>query len=239
VKGELVYFRSWLSALFALSASAFSAVAQNTASIQGTIVDDSTGKPVPGAVVMASRNSPPAVRRTATSSFDGTFQISALAAGAYDLCAQMPTTLDSYLSTCHWGSAPTAVAAAGGQKSTGITLRMKAASVVKIHIDDAGKFLNQKNKNGFYPDLLMGVWSGGMFYPAHPANKGAVASDYQVAVPFDAALKFSIQSRGLALGDAHKNPLPNNADQQAFQHAANVNAAARPSFSYSILAIKP
>jgi hypothetical protein len=238
-EGGTVYFRS---ALFALLAPAFSAVAQNTAIIQGTILDASTGKPVSGAVVMASKTTPPVVRPAATSSYDGTFQLPALAAGAYDVCVQMPRMIDGYLNTCQWGGAPTTITVAAGQKLTGNTLKIKPGSVLKIHMDDAGKLLNQKNRDGNYPDLVMGVWNAGMFYPAHISNlstKGAPALDYQVTVPVDTNLNFSIQSRRLALGDSNKKPLPINADHQAFQHPSNSNADKRQSFSYSILSVNP
>ena len=56
-------------------------------------------------------------------------------------------------------------------------------------------------------------------------------------VPFDTNLKFSIHSRHLVLGNAARNALPSNADQQAFQHAAK--GATPLGFSYSILAAKP
>ena len=218
--------------LIALSFT-LTAMAQNTASIQGSAVDSGTGKAVPGAVVIASRTTTPAARGVATSGFDGTYyyQMPSLPVGTYNVCLQVPG--DGYLATCHWGSTATVVTLAAGQKLTGTKLALKPGSVLKVHLDDPGQLLNQKTKKGYAPHLVMGVWSGGMFYPAHVAAKTAVTADYQVTIPFDTSLKFTIQSMSLGLGNAGKTALAANADQQIFQHASAETT--HVGFSYSIL----
>jgi hypothetical protein len=228
--------RGLSAGLVGLFAGSLSVLAQNTVVIQGTTADSAAGKPVAGAVIVASRTTAPAARGVATSSFDGSFQMPNLPAGTYNLCVQVPG--GAYLNTCHWGTQPTPVTVAVGQKSAATTLKLTAGSVLKIHVDDAGQLLTQKTKEGYSPDLVMGVWSGGTFYPARIANKAATAADYQVTVQFDASLKFSIHSRLLVLGNASKQPLSGNTDQQSFQHAAAA-AVAPAGFSYSILSFKP
>jgi hypothetical protein len=57
------------------------------------------------------------------------------------------------------------------QKSTGNILKLKPGSVLKIHVDDTAQLLDQKTKEDYLPDLVMGGWSGGMFYAAHVAAK--------------------------------------------------------------------
>lgn len=212
-----------------------SALAQNTAIIQGSAVDSASGAAVSGAVVIASRTSAPAARGVATSSSDGSFQMTSLPAGTYNLCAQFPA--DGYLATCQWGGAAATVTLAAGQKLTGSKVGLKASSILKIHISDPGSLLNQKTKAGYAPHLAMGVWSGGLFYAAHAAATSAVTADYQVSIPFDTNLKFSIQSISLKLADASGNALAGNADQQTFQHPSA--SANRVSFSYSILSALP
>jgi len=211
------------------------ALAQDTAIIQGSAVDSASGAAVSGAVIIASRTSTPAARGVATSSSNGSFQMTSLPAGTYNLCAQFPA--DGYLATCQWGSSATTVTLAAGQKLTGSKVSLKASSILKIHISDPGQLLNQKTKAGYAPHLVMGVWSGGLFYAAHAAGASAVTADYQVSVPFDTNLKFSIQSMSLKLADAGGNALAANADQQTFQHASA--SATRTSFSYSILSALP
>lgn len=243
-------YSKYLCALIAVFVCSLPAAAQNTATIQGTTVDFATGKPVPGAVIIATKTTTPAARGVATSSLDGSFQIPSLPAGTYNLCVQHPA--GGYLSNCQWGSTASSVAVATAQKLTGNTVRLKAGSVLKIHVDDPGQLMNQKTKEGYYPDLVMGIWSGGIFYPARVAAKAAATADYQVTVPFDTAMKFSIQSRKLALGDASKKPLASNADQQTVQRSSNAvgtsgasagsagsNAATAADFSYSVLSAIP
>jgi hypothetical protein len=224
-------YRPFAAASVVAFSFTLTAMAQNTASIQGSAVDSATGKAVPGAVVIASRTTTPAARGVATSGYDGTYQILSLPAGTYNICLQVPG--DGYLATCHWGSTATTVTLAAGQKLTGTKVALKAGSILKVHLDDPGQLLNQKTKKGYAPHLVMGVWSGGMFYPAHVAVKTAVTADYQVTIPFDTSLKFTIQSMSLGLGNAGKTALAANTDQQIFQHASAETT--HVGFSYSIL----
>ena len=212
-----------------------SALAQNTAIIQGSAVDSASGAAVSGAITIASRTSTPAARGVATSSSNGSFQMTSLPSGTYNLCAQFPA--DGYLATCQWGSAATTITLAAGQKVTGSKISLKASSILKIYISDPGQLLNQKTKAGYAPHLVMGVWSGGLFYAAHAAAASAVTADYQVSVPFDTNLKFSIQSMSLKLGDVGRNALAGNQDQQTFQHAST--ASTQAGYSYSILSALP
>jgi hypothetical protein len=212
-----------------------SAMAQSTSSIQGSAVDSSSGKAVTGAIVIASGVSLPATRRVATSAYDASFQITLLPAGTYNMCMQFPA--DGYLSTCDWGNAAATVTLSAGQKFTATKVSLKAASILKIHLDDPGQLLNQKTKQGYAQHLVLGVWNGSHFYHAHVAGTTAVTADYQVAVPFDTALRLTVQSVTLALGNASKVPLAGNSDQQSFQHASTDTAPV--SFSYTILSALP
>jgi hypothetical protein len=220
-----------LSALAAALAGGFLAMAQNTASIQGTMVDSATGKPLAGAVIIATKTAPPVKRAVATSTFDGSFQLPSLPAGTYTVCVQSPQ--DGYLATCHWGGTASTLTLATAQKSTGTEIAMKVGSVLKIHVDDPKQLLNQKTKDGYAPHLVMGVWSGGQFYAARTAAKATTSADYQVTIPFDTNLNFTIQSRNLNIGDAKGNALPSNGDQQSFQHASTESS--HVSFGYTIL----
>jgi len=192
-------------------APGFVAFAQNTVSLQGTVVDMDTGKAIQGAVVLATMVTSSAAKGqvkgtaasgTATSRPDGGFQISSMPAGTYNVCVQAPRPgiRVGYLGSCHWGNAPASIAVAAGQKAAANVFKLKAGSVLRIHVDDSGKLLQQKNKDGSNPDLMMGVWSGGMFYPANVSIQGPTMTDYLLVVPHDTNLKFSIQSRHLLRG---------------------------------------
>ena len=118
---------------------------------------------------------------------------------------------------------------------------------MNIEVKDAQKVMSQKTKDGRRPELTVGVWGPkGLYYPAR-ASAGpttgagpqtAVNSySYQIGVPRDKALKLSIASRDLKLGDATGSALAGNASQQAFQHATG--DANPKSFSFTVLGLLP
>jgi len=74
-----------------------------TASIAGTIVDGKTQKPVPAALVVASRATAPPFSRNTKSGGDGVFRIQGLTPGNYSICVQV--TGDRYLDPCQWSAA--------------------------------------------------------------------------------------------------------------------------------------
>jgi hypothetical protein len=139
-----------LVAALALLSSA--AVAQTgTGSIQGTVIDATSNKPVTGALVTTIRSGLPPISQTTKSTSNGVFQLQNLPAGTYSLCVQIAG--GGYLNPCDWGnsalpaaggnSAPT-VALAAGQNSSGNVLKVQPGSVVQVRLQDTGQFLSQK-----------------------------------------------------------------------------------------------
>jgi hypothetical protein len=59
-----------------------------TGSIRGTILDAKTLKPIPAALVIASRAGAPPFTQHTKSGGDGAFQISGLTSGNYSICVQ-------------------------------------------------------------------------------------------------------------------------------------------------------
>lgn len=215
------------------------------ASIAGTVLDAKTMKPVPAALVMASRSGAPPLTKNTRSGGDGAFLIQGLTGGNFSLCVQAPG--DQYLDPCQWNGSPTGLRLASAQAATGIKIMLIPASVMKIQVKDAQKALSQLTKDGRRPDLSIGVWGpSGLYYPARAVSAptgtaGPQTSfttySYQLAVPRDTALKFYIASRDLKLGDANGVALPANANQQAFQHATG--DANPKSFTFTVLGSLP
>ena len=215
------------------------------AGIAGTVVDLKTSKPIPAALVMASRSGASRLTRTTKSGGDGAFRIDGLMGGSYSLCVQ--PSGDQYLDPCQWSGTPTTVALAAGQNAGGILLKLTQASLVNIQVRDAQKVLNQLTRDGRRPDLSIGVWGpNGLYYPA-PAQASQVSAgtlqpgiptySYQLAVPRDIPLNLHIASRDLKLGDAAGVALPANSSQQAFRNpAGDANAK---TFTFSILGRLP
>jgi hypothetical protein len=214
------------------------------ASISGTVVDAKSQKPVPAALVTASRAGAPPFTRNTRAGGDGAYQIQGLTPGNYLVCVQAG---DQYLNPCEWNGSPAGVTLASGQTATGIKIALTPASVLNVQIKDAQKAVSQLTKDGRRPDLSIGVWGPrGLYYPARAVSAptgtpgpqaGVTTYSYQLAVPRDTALNFHIASRDLKLGDANGLALPANASRQAFQHATG--EATPKSFTFTVLGKLP
>ena len=191
---------------------------------------------------MAVQSGLPPLSKNTKSGGDGAFQIQGLAAGKYSLCVQAPG--DGYLDPCLWSDTPTTVTLVSGQAAAGVSLRLTAASVLNIQVQDAQQVLSQKTQDGRRPELTLGVWGPkGLYYPAHASGSLSTAGQlynaiaYQIAVPRDTALKFYIASRDVKLGDAAGAALPGNTSQQTFQHATGDPNP--KSFAFTVLGLLP
>lgn len=213
-----------------------STLSAQSVTVQGTVTD-SKGKALKGAFVTAVRSGLPPASQVASTANDGSFKIQGLPAGTYSLCVQIPG--DGYLDPCQWGGTAVKLTLTAGQASSGNTLKIADASIVKIRIDDPGKALAQKTKDGRNPHLLIGVWpSNGLFQPAHLASTDAAGAQYQLSIPLDAALKLQVASRDLKLADSNGIAVAAvNGDQQPFQH--NTGEPNPKSFKYTITGLVP
>jgi hypothetical protein len=231
--------------LLAVQAALAQTTQTGTGSISGTILDAKTQKPVPAALVTASRAGAPPFTRNTKSGADGAYQIQGLTAGNYLVCVQ--ASGDQFLNPCEWNGSPAGITLASGQAASGIKIALTPASVLNVQVNDAQKALSQLTKDGRRPDLSIGVWGPrGMYYPARAVSAptgptGPQAStptySYKLAVPRDTALNFYIASRDLKLGDANGVALPANASQQAFQHATG--DANPKSFTFTVIGKLP
>jgi hypothetical protein len=231
-------FRLLLAVLYF---AALLAAQTSNSSIQGSVSDSSSHKPIPSALLIAVRIGLPPFSRTTRSGADGAFQIQGLIAGAYSLCAQVAG--DQYLDPCQWTGGPATVTLAPGQIVTGLSMKLTPASIVHIQVRDPQKTLSLKTKDGRTPGLSIGVTGPkGLVYPARrlggPAPQSASDTySFQLAIPRDTTLILSIASHDLKLSDSNGVALPANASQQAFQHAtADPNPK---SFAFTISGLLP
>lgn len=210
-------------------------------SISGTVVDGKTQRPVPAALVTASRAGAPPLTRNTKSGADCGFEIQGLAPGDYRVCVQVSG--DQYLNPCEWNGTAGGVTLVSEQGATGVKIALVPASVVSVEVIDGQKVMSELNKDGRSPDLNVGVWGpNGMYYPAQ-AVKSPIGSsgpqgsidkhNYRLAIPRDTALKLHVASQDLRLGDSKGAALPVNGSQQAFQH--RTGDANPQSFTFSIL----
>jgi hypothetical protein len=205
----------------------------NSAAILGSVLTQ-VNQPVPKAFVSATRTALPPLRQTVQSAADGSFSFHNLPAGAYYLCVQ-PVT-DGFLDPCAWSAAPPSITLAAGQTSAGNTVRLMSGSVLKVHLDDPGQFMTQKTTAGFAPLLSLGVYdTRTTLQPMHLSARTVTSADYQVTIPLDTRLTFSIYSHDLALTDAASAPLASGAASTVFQHTTGDPNP--PGFSFHVTSL--
>lgn len=205
-----------------------------SAAIRGAVTDDK-GRALSGVLVTAVLNAGPPLARTSTSAADGSFQIQGLPAGPYSLCAQLPA--GGYLDPCQWSLNPTSLTLIAKQVSTGNAVTLRKGSIVKIRMQDPGRLLAQKTRDGRQPHLLIAVPALRGLNAAQQTGKDSNGADYEVTVPNDSSLTIQVVSRDLKLGDKLGNPLANNSAREAFQHgSADPNPK---TFSYTVLSQLP
>jgi hypothetical protein len=237
-----------LLALWVVASPALLFSQTGTASAAGTVVDGKTHKPIPAAIVAAIRADVPSLRKAVRSGGDGAFRIDNLPAGPYSLCVQ--TAGEAWLDPCQWNGTPAGIVLTPGQAATGVSLRLAAASVLKVDVKDPAKLLEGKKKDGRRPDLAVGVWGpGGLYYPARAltrpggaaspqsAGTGQMTYGYRLTIPRDTPLKLHVSSKDVRLGDAAGTALAGSAVQQTFQHAAGDENP--KSFVFTVLGLLP
>ncbi len=202
-----------------------------TSSIQGTIMDGKTQKPIPTAIVRAIRGGVPAFARNTRSGADGSFSIRSLAPGMYSVCVQVETA--QYLDPCRWNGSPIKISLSAAQAVNGTQVKLNPASVLNIQVIDNQDSLRQKTNDGRTPELTLGVWGPkGIFYPAINIGRGVSSASvqgkpaaavppqtylYRLVVPLDTPLNFHASSQDLKLADTAGSPLPASANSQAYQ----------------------
>lgn len=98
-----------------------------TASISGTLKTQD-GKSVTSVVRLRSKSNPYAAPASVTPPAGGAFTFAGLAAGVYEVCANVLD--DYYVDPCLWSNAGLPVTVQAGQAVTGLTLTLKKASTL-------------------------------------------------------------------------------------------------------------
>ena len=107
--------------------------AQTPATFQGVVADATTGRPIAGAFVSATRTTLPPSRLTVQTAADGSFSFSSLPAATYELCVE--PAAEGYLDPCVWSPPAPRVTLAAGQRSTANVLRIAPGSILSVHVD--------------------------------------------------------------------------------------------------------
>lgn len=208
-----------------------------TGSIEGKVVDDK-GAPLAGVIVSAAGRSAGAVGDSVVNSgADGSFALTGLAPGDYQVCVQS-LTLD-IVNPCLWFSGTTLPVTAKvgvGAKVQGITVQAKLGTKVEVRIDDDTKSLRNNEKNGSGVHLLLGVWtSNGLYYPAAAFSEDATGRNHSVIVPLGTPVKLGVSGRKLKMEDESGKPMKSDDPPIPF----TVNAGENPKkFKFKIKSLE-
>lgn len=177
------------------------AFAQPSGQLSGVVVGDD-GQPLV-AVVVANRAGTPPASGHAESAVDGSFSISGLSPGVYDLCASVKG--GGYLDPCAWSPELPTARIAAGQATTGYRLVLKKGSKLQVRVNDLTKVLESPPASGkSAPHLIIGVMTERhLFQPLMVTSKDATGRNQEGTVPSDKAVSLHVVGRDVDVQDTN------------------------------------
>lgn len=231
------------AALVMLVPLAFPALAGEGA-IAGKVLDATSRKPVPAAVVTALMPGWPPAAATTRTGAGGAFLLPALAPGRYAICVQAG---DLYLNPCQWEQPAAAFSLESGQTIDAAAIYLAPASVVTIDLLDRQDSSNHVLEAGRPAPINLGVWGPrGLYHPARPAGRATLGGAflplrnvyrYQIGVPCDVDLILEASSAGANLGDAAGQALPANSSRLPFRQSSRDTTPR--TFTFTLLPLQP
>lgn len=180
--------------------------AAQTASISGTVADNNGAALIAilalnsGALIVSSTP-------TATSLSDGTFQITNVPAGTYQMCITIQS--GPYVDPCLWNPGGTAISLTDGQSLNGQSIQVQQAALLHVRINDPQQLSLTSQANGTPRSILMGVSaSNSLFYALLPISTDATGFDQQIAIPAGVSVPFTLVPIGLSMTDSSGNVIP-------------------------------
>lgn len=194
----------------ALAASLTSNFCQGaTAGSVSGMLRTNDGIPVEGAVVMARSQSPSNKQKPLTSArsgADGSFTISGLPRGRYEICVR--DRKQGLLDPCRWSSSPPSVDLTASDQYHLPVITLRKGRLLQVHIvDDSGHLLASPQRGA---DVLVGVWNDDGFFVTIPLKTSDSKSRLHVQyVPVDKPIQLSVSSQSNIIAD--ENGVPGDA----------------------------
>jgi len=182
------------------------ALSQQTATISGTVVSND-GMPLSAVLVVNSTDSISASALTTASGSTGSFQLSGVPAGNYQICVTVQS--GAFIDPCLWNTSGATIALAASQSLAGQVITVQQAAILHVRINDPQSLINIPQSNGAPRGILMGVFAlGSRFYSLLPMSTDSNGFDEQIAIPGGTSVPFTIMPLGLSLTDSSGNAVP-------------------------------
>ena len=197
----------------AIGVSVFTA---SGAAVSGIVVDEK-GNGVTGASVVYSRlptfawtnghriTTTPSIGSTVTTSTAGTFSVSGLPTGTYDLCAAGPK--ETHLGSCEWGPGAVRIDLLADQTAS-VKLGVTEGALITFHVADPHNQIVDledilaigSGGNKLVANFGVGVWAGTRYFRARRISTVGVSRVYQLAMPKSGSVRLFLDT-GLSVLD--------------------------------------
>jgi hypothetical protein len=175
----------------------------SAATISGHVVS-SDGTPLSAILTVNSTTSASAPNLTTTSASDGSFQLSNVPAGSYQICVTVQS--GNFVDPCLWSSSMTAFPLAAAQSAANQVIQVQKAAVVHVRINDPQHLCNTATSGGTPRGVVMGVLApGSHFYSLLPTSTNSTGFDQQIPIPGGTSVPFKIVPMGLTITDSSGN----------------------------------
>jgi hypothetical protein len=139
---------------------------------------------------------------------DGTFALSGIPAGRYEICVDAPHQL--ILDPCRWGTTER-ITVAAGSAVTGVNLTVRRGYLLRVRVRDPGQILPAAVGGIAGAALQMTVQTReGRYENLRMQGIDATGRTHYLVIPYDRPLLLEASSTGLALSDANNQRYTND-----------------------------